>query len=76
MTCHFTPKKRCENNRSCDSCRVPNSFGYFWVQKGAKGEWEQRFILEKSRAAILAGIDREIEKLQKERLAVVALPGR
>ena len=77
MNCRFNADKQCVREYGdCENCKVPNSFGFYQVVKGSKLVWEQRFILEKRREKRLQTIECEIEKLNKERQAVLELPGK
>lgn len=77
MNCRFTDKKQCEREYGdCENCRVPNSFGFFWVQKGAKGVWEQRFILNWQRRTRIAVTQDKINRLVSERNELELMPSR
>ena len=75
--CRLTSKKTCEREYGdCENCRVPNSFGFFATQKGAKMIWEQRFILDGQRRRTIDALNDEINALLAERHRVEMLPGK
>jgi hypothetical protein len=55
---------------------VPAAYGFFLVWRRGKAEWEQRFILETDRRAILRHYDIEICRAQTLRAAVEKLPSK
>ena len=68
--------KPCMNKHDCERCRVPEAYGYFLVWKRGKAEWEQRFILEADRKAIMRHYDCEIIRAQVLRDAVAKIPSK
>lgn len=75
--CYFTQRESCANESyKCEACKVPNGFGFFWVQNGNRSYFEQRFIRDSGRANRLTWIDEQIERLQAERREVEALPSK
>lgn len=75
MTCAHTDKP-CKNRHDCERCKVPEAFGYFIVWRKGKAEWEQRFILEADRAALISYQQQIIRKAQAEIEKIRLIPGR
>lgn len=80
MICNFTGLIKCRKPHGilglCEHCKIPNSFGVFFATKNGKIISEQKFILEWQRRAQIAEIDRKINKLQAERVAVSGIASR
>ena len=66
----------CINRHDCERCKVPEAYGYFLVWRRGKAEWEQWFILEADRKALLRHYDIEICRAQTLRAAVEKLPSK
>lgn len=64
----------CKNRHDCERCKVPNAFGYFLYWKLGKSYWEQRFILEKDREAILNYWDYKIQEAEEAKVKLLAIP--
>ena len=75
MTCAHTDKP-CKNRHDCERCKVPEAFGFFLVWRKGKAEWEQRFILEADRAALIGYQQQIIRKAQAEIEKIRLIPGR
>ena len=75
MTCAHTDKP-CMNKHDCERCKVPEAFGYFLVWQKGKAVWEQRFILEADRAALIGYQQQIIRKAQAEIEKIRLIPGR
>lgn len=75
INCVFCEVKQCESDYTdCQRCRVPNSFGVFFVLKGTKMVQEQRFILEAYRVSRITKLKAQIKQLQDEILEVSLIP--
>lgn len=75
IPCRFTSFKTCESEYAhCESCRVPNSFGVFFVLKGTKMVQEQRFILEWQRKARIQALEMTISNAELEIEKLRAMP--
>ena len=68
--------KPCINRHDCERCKVPEYYGYFVVWHKGKSTWQQRFILDADRAAMIRHYDIQIIQAQTLRAAIEALPGK
>ena len=75
MTCAHTAKP-CMNKHDCERCKVPEAFGYFLVWQKGKAVWEQRFILEADRTALIGYQQQIIRKAEAEIEKIRLIPGR
>ena len=75
MTCPHS-EKPCINRHDCERCKVPEYYGYFVVWHKGKSTWQQRFILDADRAALIRHYDIQIIQAQTLRAAVEKLPSK
>ena len=74
MTCSHSGKE-CKRGHLCEWCPVPNAYGFFLkFDKNNRAIWEQRFILEADRSAIIAGLDAKIAELQEQKVRIMSIP--
>ena len=62
------------NHHNCERCKVPEAYGFFLVWKRGRAEWQQRFILDADRAAMIRHYDIQIIQAQTLRAAIEKLP--
>ena len=73
MTCPHS-EKPCVNRHDCERCKVPEAYGYFIEWHKGKSSWQQRFILDADRKAILHYYDMQIREAEKGKAELMKIP--
>ena len=68
-------EKPCIRRHDCERCKVPEAYGFFLRWEKGKAIWEQRFIREADRAAIIAYHQGIIAREQKSIERIKEIPG-
>ena len=68
--------RNCIGHHDCERCKVPEAFGFFLIWKRGKAEWEQRFIIDVDREAVINYYDSQIARFQKLRSELLRIPSK
>ena len=77
LPCRFIKEAKCATSYAmCEMCSRPNDIGWFFSEIKGKRSWTRKFILEKTRAELLASYGVAIQRLTASIAETEVLPSK